>query len=76
MGVYHSTVIVHFVMSFLLGAIFRHILPSAKVDAEPKKQCTGGILKLASFFWLQTGALLNLSSNHCPGTIPEELRPS
>lgn len=61
MGVYHSTVIVHVVMSFLLGAIFRHMFLSTKVNAEPEKQCTGGMSELASFFWLQTVALLNLT---------------
>lgn len=58
-GVYHSAVIVHVVMSFLLGAIFRHMFLSTKVNAEPE-QCTGGMSESASFFWLQTVALLHL----------------
>lgn len=53
--------IVHVVMSFLLGAIFRHMFLSTKVNAEAEKQCTGGMSELASFFWLQAVALLNLT---------------
>lgn len=53
--------IVHVVMSFLLGAIFRHMFLSTEVNAEPEKQHTGGMSELASFFWLQTVALLNLT---------------
>lgn len=60
-GVYHSAVIVHVVMSFLLGAFFRHVFLSTMVSAEPKKQCTGAVSALASFFWLQTVILLNLT---------------
>lgn len=60
-GVYHSAVIVRVVMSFLLGAFFRHVFLSTMVSAEPKKQCTGAVSDLASFFWLQTVILLNLT---------------
>lgn len=42
-GVYHSAVIVHVVMSFHLGAIFRHMFLSTKVSTEPEKQSTGGM---------------------------------
>lgn len=60
-GVYHSAVIVHVVMGFPLGAFFRHMFLSTKVNAEPEKQCTGAMSDLASFFWLQTVTLLNLT---------------
>jgi len=60
-GVYHSAVIVHVVTSFLMGAVFRHMFLSTKVNAETEKQCTGGMSELASLFWLQTVAFLNLT---------------
>lgn len=55
--------IVHVVMSFLLGVIFRHMLLSTKVNAEPEEQRTGGMSELTSFFELQAGALPNLTYN-------------
>lgn len=54
-GVYHSTVIVHVVMSCLLGTIFRHMFLSTKVNAEPEKQCTGGTSELASHLAADSG---------------------